>query len=127
VVAAGLIVMLALVACRPAATPVGQPTMACGGFHLKVVNGLSESVRLNIGTDWTDVIEAGKTEMVVQYFMQPKPPPLPWLVEIYDSTGRVTLFRQTMDGAADQKVTLAETSAAQSPLSRQDGGCSAPA
>ena len=105
-----------IVACGSPFSSVDVPSPACGGFHLKVVNGLSESVQLNIGTDWTEVIEAGKTETLIEFLTQPDLPRLPWLVEIYDATGRVTLFRQTMSGTPDQMVILTDSAATASPL-----------
>lgn len=99
------------------------PSAACGGFHLKIVNGLSQTVRVTIGSDWNDLIEAGATETIVGGLTRPVPPPLPWPVEIYDQTGRVTLFRQTMDGAVGQIVALSDGAAAQKPYSVGEAGC----
>ncbi len=123
--------VLLLVGCSgasavPTATPeqlAGIPSAGCGGFRLKIINGLSQTVRVTIGPDWIDAVEAGATETIVGGLTQPMPPPLPWLVEIYDQSGRVTLFRQSMGGPVSQVVTLSAGHASQTTYSQQAEGC----
>jgi len=100
----------------------GLPSNACGGFHLKIVNNRTAPVRVTLNGDSSTVIAAQSTDTLVETFL-PTHPLLPWDVAVTDATTGQQLFRATMPGPVDQKVTLSDGGAVQTPFDLMTEGC----
>ena len=105
----------------PSASPTfdpyaGLPSNACGGFHLKIVNNTSSTVEVSLNDSWTTTVDAGATEVVNMMFSLPRPPSMPWHVVITNTESGQQLFESTMEPPVDQKVTISDGGALQTPL-----------
>src|SRR5450756_2244337 len=93
-----------------------RPSNACGGFHLKIVNNTSSSIEVSLNDSWTTIVDAGTAEVIKESFSQPRPPTMPWHVVITNLGSGQQLFESTMDPPVDQKVTLSDGGALETPL-----------
>jgi hypothetical protein len=100
----------------------GLPSNACGGFHLKIVNDRTAPVRVTLNGDSSTVIGVQSTDTLVEAFL-PTHPLLPWDVAVTDATTGQQLFRATLPGPVDQKVTLSDGGAVQTPFDLMTEGC----
>ena len=81
------------------ATP--RPSMACGGFHLVVVNRTSGGVLVWINAARiTDVAPEAMVE-IVEMFWQPQLPSLPWDVQITRASDATNLVSRHSDVGED--------------------------
>jgi hypothetical protein len=112
----------------PSSTPTfdpyaGLPSNACGGFHLKIVNDTSSSIEVSLNDSWSTSVGAGTTEVINETFSQPMPPPMPWRVVITNKVSGQQLFDSTMNPPVDQKVTLSDGGAVQTPFDLMTEDC----
>ena len=127
------IILGPVITCPPAPTPppppsttdpyAGLPSNACGGFHLKIVNDASASVNVTINETWHETVAPGTSNVINYAFSTPRPPEFPWHVVVTSNSTGLVMLQSTMDTPVDQKVTVSDSNADQTPYDLMAEGC----
>ena len=101
--------------------PTPWPSNACGGFHLKVVNGDADPITVTINDTYSETVEGGGSQTLVEW-LPPNKPLMPWTVVVTGPAG-TQIGSAYMTGPVDQKIIVSGGQMEYGPYDIRTEGC----
>jgi hypothetical protein len=101
--------------------PTPWPSNACGGFHLKVVNEETASITVTINDSYTETVDGGTSQTIVEW-LPPNKPLMPWTVVVTGAAG-TQIGSAYMTGPVDQKIIVSGGQMEYGPYDIRTEGC----